>query len=120
MNDERNDYTIPKYNRIRGGLNAVFTRPTSFKVVQETVGLSETYTIETGRDESGDHCFVERVDENTTVTRIYLPPKVLNAIQRQRDSLTARARSRRGKEAAQARKDRGELPGFMRKKGVGA
>jgi hypothetical protein len=113
------DHQIPTYNRIRAGLNAVFTKATTFKVVDANLGLVETYTIETGRDESGDHVFVEWLSEEVTtgatVTRMYFPPKVVKAIQRQRDALTARARSRRGKEAAQARKDRGELPGFMRK-----
>ena len=33
----------------------------------------------------------------------------------QRDSLTARRRSIAGRAQAKARKDRGELPGFMRK-----
>lgn len=111
-----NDNTIPKYNRLRGGLNAVFTRPTTFKVVEGVTGLAETYTVETGRAEDGDYCFVERVDE-TGVTRICLPPKVVNAIVRQRDALTAKARSRRATEVARARKERGELPGFMRKAG---
>lgn len=112
-------YTVPKYNRIRGGLNATFTKAATFKVVESTTGLAETYTIETGRDENGDHCFVERVDEEG-VTRIYLPPKVVNAIARQRDALTKTIRRRIGKEQAQARKDRGELPGFMKHKRVGA
>jgi hypothetical protein len=114
-----NDSTIPKYNRVRGGLNAVFTRPTTFKVVEETTGLADSYMVETGRDEQGDHCFVERVDE-TGVIRMYLPPKVVNAIVRQRDALSAKSRSLRGKEQAQARKDRGEVPGFMKKKAFGA
>ena len=113
-----NDNQIPKYNRIRSGLNARFTRAATFKVVEPNLGLVETYTVETGRDESGDHVFVECLSEEVatgaTVTRMYFPPKVVNAIQRQRDSLTLMARRRRGKEQAQARKDRGELPGFLR------
>jgi hypothetical protein len=110
-----NDNTIPKYNRLRGGLNATFTRPTTFKVVEFATGIAETYTVETGRAEDGDYCFVERVDE-VGVIRICLPPKVVNAIARQRESLTTRSRSRIGKELAKARKDRGELPGFMLKR----
>ncbi len=49
------------------------------------------------------------------VTRLALPPRVADAISRQRDTLSAKSRSRAAKALAQARKDRGELPGFMRK-----
>lgn len=117
-----NDHQIPKYNRIRAGLNATFTKAATFKVVDANLGLVETYTVETGRDEGGDHVFIECLSEEVatgaTVTRMYFPPKVVNAILRQRDSLTLTIRRRIGKESAQARKDRGELPGFMRKVGA--
>lgn len=104
---------IPKYNRLRGGLNATYARPTTFKVVEGLTGIAETYTVETGRAEDGDYCFVERVDE-TGVIRICLPPKVINAIARQRDALSLAIRRRIGREKARERKERGELP-FVKK-----
>ena len=50
------------------------------------------------------------------MTRLALPPKVTDAIARQRDALTAKARSRAAKAQAKARKDAGILPGFMKGK----
>jgi hypothetical protein len=73
--------------------------------------------VETGRDDErgGDFIFIECVDE-TGVTRLALPPRVANVIAAQRDSLTTRRRSIAGKRLAKERKDRGELPGFLRGK----
>ncbi len=50
------------------------------------------------------------------LTRVVLPPAVSEAIARQREAITAKTRSKAAKAAAQDRKDRGELPGFMRKR----
>jgi hypothetical protein len=119
MNDENN--SISKYDRLRGGLEgvALFTKPSTIKNVQTITGKTETFVIETGRyDElGGDFIFVECIDETGT-TRVALPPKVANVIASQRDSLTARRRSAASKRIAQARKERGELPGFMKGKKV--
>ena len=72
--------------------------------------------VETARhEELGDTIFIECMDE-TGVTRLALPPRVANAIAAQRDSLTACRRSNAAKALAQARKERGELPGFMKSK----
>lgn len=111
------DHKIPKYSRIRAGLNATFTKATTFKVTDPNIGLSETYTVETGRDEQGDHCFVELVDEGTTVTRIYLPPKVVNAIARQRSALSLTIRRRDSRQRAHQRMANGWKP-FARKEGA--
>lgn len=114
-----NDNTVAKYDRVRGGLEgvALFTKPSTVKNVQIITGKAETFVVETARhEEFGDTIFVECMDENG-VTRLALPPKVANAIARQRESLTTRSRSRAAKAVAQERKDRGELPGFMRKVG---
>lgn len=111
-----NDYRIPKYNRVRGGLNAVFARPTTCRAVEETTGLADSYMVECGRDQEGQtHCFIERTDEEG-VLRLYLPPNVVNTIIRQRDGLGARVHRRKAKENAQARKDAGILPGFCKRK----
>jgi hypothetical protein len=115
MND--NDNTISKYDRLRGGVNGLFTKPSTIKVVQEITSKTETFVVETGRDDErgGDFVFIECVDE-TGVTRLALPPRVANAIASQRESLTSRRRSLAGKRLAKERKDRGEVPGFMRGK----
>lgn len=111
------DNTVAKYDRVRGGLEgvALFTKPSTIKNVQIITGKAETFVIETARhEEFGDTIFVECMDENG-VTRLALPPKVANAIARQRESLTTRSRSRAGKARAQADKAAGVVPGFMRK-----
>jgi hypothetical protein len=84
--------------------------------VQAITGKSETFVVETARfEDEGDTIFIEALDENG-LTRLALPPKVAALIASQRDSLTARRRSKAAQRIAQERKDRGELPGFMRKK----
>jgi hypothetical protein len=45
-----------------------------------------------------------------------IPPKVADTISRQREALTAKARSKAAKTLAQERKERGERPAFLTKK----
>ena len=49
MSDQ--DYTVAKYDRLRGGLQgvALFTKPSTVKNVQTITGKSETFVIETAR-----------------------------------------------------------------------
>lgn len=120
-NRERNanDRTVAIYDRVRGGLEgvAMFTKPSTIKNVQIITGKAETFIVETARhSELGDTIFVECMNDDGLV-RLALPPRVANAIARQRDSLTSRTRSKAAKLIAQERKDRGELPGFMKKAG---
>ncbi len=114
-----NDHRISKYDRLRGGLQdiALFTKPSTIKNVQSITGESETFVIETCRyeDHGGDYIFIEAVAQEGVI-RLALPPKVANAIASQRDSLTSRRRSIAAKRTARARMERGELPGFMKKK----
>ena len=117
-NGNTNDNTVAKYDRVRGGLEgvALFSKPSTVKNVQIVTGKSETFVVETARhEELGDTIFIECMDD-AGVTRLALPPRVANAIASQRDSLTARRRSIAAKTLAQARKDAGIVPGFMRKK----
>ena len=108
--------TLSGYDRQRAGLAdiALWTKPTTVQNVIFT-GQAETFVVRTARDEVGDHIFIERMDESGVV-RLAMPPKVANAISRQRDSLTARMRSRAAKKLAADRKAAGIVPGFMRKK----
>jgi hypothetical protein len=89
------DYTVAKYDRLRGGLQgvALFTKPSTVKNVQTITGKSETFVVETARhEELGDYISIECMDE-AGVVRLCLPPRVANAIASQRDSLTSRRRS---------------------------
>jgi hypothetical protein len=52
------DYTVAKYDRLRGGLQgvALFTKPSTVKNVQTITGKSETFVVETARhEELGDY-----------------------------------------------------------------
>jgi hypothetical protein len=112
------DHAINKYDRQRGGLKdvALFTKASTIMNVETITGKSETFIVETARyEDKGDYIFVQCLDEGNP-TRICLPPRVANAIASQRESLTKRRRCIAGKAQAKSRKDRGELPGFMRKK----
>jgi hypothetical protein len=112
------DNTISKYDRLYGSSKqaAMMTKPSTIKVIESVTGRSETFIVQTARHEDGDRIFIESVDEAGSVVRLALPFKVATAIASQNRSLTARRRSVASKIIAQARKDRGELPGFMRKK----
>ena len=113
-----NDNTVSKYDRTRGQLQGFpVTKPTTLKAVEDVTGISETFIVETFRQpDRGDTIFIECVDNCGTVTRLALPPRVANAIARQRQALTAKLRSRAAKQLAQERMERGEVPGFMRGK----
>jgi hypothetical protein len=116
--DSNNGYSLydKQLSALKGLPDCVEVRPTTMRVVAPLIGASQTFIVQTVRQaEKGDHVFLEVVDATGTV-RIVLPPQVANAIARQRESLTTRVRSKVAKRVAQERKDRGELPGFMRPK----
>jgi hypothetical protein len=118
MNEENITVMPDLYDRQIGALVGVpdvtHTKPAVLQAATPVVGDAQTYTIQTFRQpEIGDTIFVQIVNKSGS-TRIALPAKVANAIARQREALTTRGRSRRAKAVAQARKDRGELPGFMK------
>ena len=80
------------------------------------VGKTQLYVVQTFRQrEEGDTIFLECVNDAGTI-RLVIPPTVANTIARQRDQLTAKSRSKASSASAQARKDRGEKPAFMRGK----
>jgi hypothetical protein len=106
-----------KYDRLYGGMldgGAIFTKPSTVKVVQPLTGKAETFIVQTARhEELGDHVFIEAIDESGVV-RLALPPKVANALASHRDSLTKRRRSIASRAQMKSRMERGGLPGFMR------
>lgn len=105
---------------LHGIPDVLSTRASVLQAVTPVVGDAQTFTVQTYRQpEIGDTIFLQCVSKTGTV-RIALPGSVANAIARQRESLSTRGRSMRAKANAQARKDRGEVPGFMKKRGEGA
>jgi hypothetical protein len=80
------------------------------------VGGTQLYVVQTYRQrEQGDTIFLEHVSETGTV-RLVIPPQVSAVIARQREQLTAKTRSKAAKAVAAQRKERGELPGFLKSK----
>lgn len=122
MSDQQAYRSIDKFDRMHGSLtgraDVTRVKPTTITVYTPMIGATQTYIVETMRahdDQGGDTVFLQYVDDMGAV-RTYLPPAVADAIVRQRDSLTTKTRKRIGRESAQARKARGELPGFMKGK----
>jgi hypothetical protein len=120
-NDETSNKMPDNFDRLLGALHGlpdvVSTRESVLRVVPPLgVGGSQTFIVQTYRQkDQGDTIFLECVDQSGTV-RIVLPEKVAAVIARQRDQLSAKSRSKSAKLVAQDRKDRGELPGFMKYK----
>lgn len=120
-----NDHQISKYDRIYHGLHDVCLKTKASTIKNVAFLGSESFIVQTMRlgaahstkeQEEGDYVFIELQDASG-LTRLALPPKVVNVIVAQRESLTSRNRSIKGKASAKARMERGELPAFM-KKGV--
>jgi hypothetical protein len=106
------------FDRLLGSLHGLpdvtSTKPSTLRTMTPILGTSQMYILQTYRQrERGDTIFLECVSKDGSV-RLALPPAVSEAIARQRDALTGKVRSKIGKANAQARKDRGELPGFMK------
>lgn len=109
-----------RYDRQIGALHglpdALSTKSSTIEIQTPMVGNAETFIVQTYRQKDiGDTIFLKHIAGDRTI-RIAIPPDVADAIARQRDSLTGRMRSKAAKANAQARKDRGELPGFMKGK----
>lgn len=121
QNDNNNPSPIPdSFDRLLGSLHGLpdvtRTKPSTLRVVTPLTGVSQIFIVQTYRQrEQGDTIFLESVNNAGTV-RLAIPPAVAEAIARQRDALTGKVRSATGKRIAQERKDRGELPGFMKAK----
>src|SRR5438876_3085862 len=80
------------------------------------VGGTQLYVVQTYRQkEQGDTIFLEHVSETGTV-RLVIPPQVSAVIARQPQQLTAKRRSKAPKAVAQERKERGEIPAFLKSK----
>ena len=107
MPEEQNE----SFDRILAGLDGLpdvaHAGPSTIRSVS-FIGTSQTFIVSTYRmREQGDTIFLESVSAEGSL-RLVIPPKVADAIARQRDQLTAKVRRRIGRDAANARKQRGE------------
>ena len=111
-----------EFDRILASLDGLpdvtHTQPSTVRSVS-FIGTSQTFIITTYRmKERGDTVFLESISGEGSL-RLVIPPAVVDAIVRQRDALTTKVRRKIGRASAEARKARGEQPGFMKhKKGV--
>jgi hypothetical protein len=118
--DETAPY-IDAFDRAIGVLHGLpdctFTKTSVTRVVPPFgVGGTQLYVVQTYRQkEQGDTIFLEHVSESGTV-RLVIPPQVAAVIARQREQLTAKTRSKAAKAVAQGRKERGEVPAFLKSK----
>lgn len=116
---EQHDHTVNHFDRQLGQLDSlpggVQTKPSTIQIVTPLIGAAETWIIQTIRvPEHGDTVFLQMIRGDNSSLRLVVPPKVAEAISRQRDALTARARSKVAKAVAADRKARGLKPGFWR------
>ena len=117
MNDDTTK-AFDTYDRQIGALkglpDVIEVKPSTVRVSIPLLGLSQTFIVQTIRQRAvGDHVFLETVSRDGAI-RIVLPPQVADTIARQRDALTAKSRSKAAKALAQERKERGELPAFLK------
>src|SRR5262245_1588493 len=121
-NGNQNYETIEKYDRILGGLKdiAQFARATTIKNFETLTGKAETFVIMMARHaEMGDYAFIEQIDEKMQVTRVYLPPKAIDALFRQRISLGKKLRSIASRATMKARMEAGYVPTPPKRKAKG-
>lgn len=100
------------YDRLLGALDGlpdvVSTRPSTVRTVVPILGHSQTYIVQSYRQVGrGDTIFLEMVGREGSL-RLAIPAAVADLIARQRDALTAKARSKAARAVAQERKERGE------------
>lgn len=106
------------YDRALGQLDGlpdvVHTKATTINVLTPLVGAAQTFIVQTFRQrDQGDTVFLIAVSAEGSL-RLVIPPRVTEAIARQRDALSAKSRSKAATALAADRKARGEVPGFLR------
>lgn len=127
MNEQPQYRSVDKYDRMMGALanlpDVTHTKPSTIQTLSPLIGEAQTFIVQTYRQsEVGDTVFLQYVDADKAV-RLVLPPKAVEAICRQRDSLSTtnrrKAASATGKRLAAERKARGEQPAFLTAKKKG-
>lgn len=116
----KDDQTIETFDRLIGALHGlpdvVSTKPTTVVTLLPLIGAAQTYIVQTFRQrEQGDTIFLQCVSGEGAL-RLAIPPKVADAIARQREALTDKSRSKAAKALAAERKEQGIVPGFLRGK----
>jgi hypothetical protein len=101
-------------SRLIGLPNGAHARPTVVQSI-DFYGNATSYIVQTVKTEEGTTAFVEQISASGSA-RYILPPAVLGALDRQRDSLTTKIRRRHGKRIAEERAAAGIQPGFMKKR----
>lgn len=94
--------------------NGAHTKPAVVQAI-DFYGNATSYIIQTVRTDESVTAFVTQVSAQGAV-RTILPSTVLSTIDRQRDSITKKLRSRHGRRIAEERKLAGKEPGFMKHK----
>jgi hypothetical protein len=107
-----------EFDRLLGSLHGLpdvtTTKPSTMRTITPLLGTSQMFIVQTYRQrDRGDTVFLECVGKDGSI-RLALPPQVTDAIARQRDALTGKARRIGAKAGAQTRKERGIEPGFMK------
>lgn len=131
--------TISKFDRTFAGLqggNNLPTKPTTIEYVEPITGDAETYIVQTIRAEYrvkitkqmaigfetvtetrvGDFLIVKFLDKEGP-HRLILPPKVMDTIHRQHDSLSKKSRTNASRSAMKERMANGWKPNFAKKGG---
>lgn len=99
-------------SRLMGLPNGAHTQPAVVQSI-DFYGNTTSFMIQTVRTDEGATAFITQVNAQGSA-RYILPPKVLEALDRQRDALTTKIRRRHGKRIAEERKAAGLQPGFMK------
>jgi hypothetical protein len=112
--------SINHFDRMLGALDGlpdvVSTKAATVRALTPLIGAAQTFIVQTYRQhDKGDTIFLEYVGADGQF-RLVIPAAVADTIARQREALTGKSRSRAAKRLAQERKDRGEVPGFLRGK----
>ena len=112
MNEQSTNGVVSKFDSQRRKLVdvALFTKPSTVKVIHDVTGETATFIVETARQaDLGDYVFLEQFDKDGQV-RIVLPPKVCEAIARQSGALSSKRRSIAGRKAMAERIAAGHDP----------
>lgn len=93
---------IDPFDRLIGKIDGLpdvtKSRPTTVTTVMPILGNAQTYVVQTYKDrDEGFFVFLQMVDADGRA-RISIPPKVAQAIYRQRDALTKASRRQAGRD----------------------
>lgn len=108
------------FDRMLGALHGLpdvtTSKASTIRSLSPLIGAAQTFIVQTYRQrEVGDTVFLECVSADGSF-RLAIPPKVAEAIARQREALTGKVRSKVAKAAAADRMARGERPAFLKRR----